>query len=226
MKYKAVIFDLYGTLVPTFSEKKYRSLIMQIASILSVSPEPLWERWSATFDESFLGIISDSKAKIIHVCRELGVDPEHDKIIKASQALFEYEALAMVPRSGAVELLTALKQKEHKIGLITDCVSETVTLWENTSIKPFFEATIFSCAVGIKKPDPRIYNLVLEKLKVKPQECLYIGDGGSNELTGASNVGMHPVLIRVPTEETYLFGAEEWKGTAISSLNEILDLVK
>jgi putative hydrolase of the HAD superfamily len=131
-----------------------------------------------------------------------------------------------MPRPEAIGILSTLKSKGYKIGMISDCPSNTPLLWENTSIKPFFEATIFSCAVGIKKPDPRIYNLALDKLKVKPQECLYIGDGGSNELTGASSVGMHPVLISVPTEETYLFGVEDWKGTVISSLNEVLDLVK
>ena len=131
-----------------------------------------------------------------------------------------------VGRQGEEIAAGYLKSKGYKIGMISDCPSNTPVLWDNTGLKSFFEVTIFSSAVGLRKPDPRIYQLALEQLKVKPSDCLYIGDGGSNELTGASSVGMHPVLIRVPTEETYLFGAEEWKGTVISSLNEILDLVK
>ena len=68
----------------------------------------------------------------------------------------------MVPRPEAAEILSALKLKGYKIGLISDCSSNTITLWENTGLKPFFEVTIFSCAVGLKKPDPRIYHMALK----------------------------------------------------------------
>jgi len=56
-----------------------------------------------------------------------------------------------------------------------------------------------------EKPDPRIYHLALERLKVKPQDCLYVGDGSSHELTGARKVGMHPVQIHVPDEIVYFW---------------------
>ncbi len=61
-----------------------------------------------------------------------------------------------------------------------------------------------------------------------PEECLYIGDGSSHELTGAKRVGMHPVLIQVPYEDetAYKVDPEEWKGTRIGALREILELVK
>jgi hypothetical protein len=55
-----------------------------------------------------------------------------------------------------------------------------------------------------------------------------VGDGSSRELTGASQVGMHPVLIRVPYEDTYdayRFDPEEWQGATISALKDILTLV-
>jgi putative hydrolase of the HAD superfamily len=101
-------------------------------------------------------------------------------------------------------------------------------LWENTGLKSFFEVTIFSCAVGIKKPDPRIYHMALEKLKVKPQHCLYVGDGSSYELTGALRVGMHPVWIRIPDEreDNFRIDEEDWDGPVISSLKEVLDLLQ
>ena len=40
------------------------------------------------------------------------------------------------------------------------------------------------------KPDKRIFELCMKKLNVNAEECLYIGDGGSNELDAASKVGM------------------------------------
>jgi putative hydrolase of the HAD superfamily len=226
MKYKAVIFDLYGTLVPTFSENKYRALVMQTALALGAPPEPFWDLWAASFNDSFLGIIPDSTAKIIYVCEKLGITIEQDKITEQSQLLFHHESLAMVPRPEAVGVLSALKQRDHKIGLISDCVSETITYWENTTLKPFFDTTVFSCAVGVKKPDPRIYRIATERLKVKPQDCLYIGDGSSRELTGAFKAGMNPVKIRVPDEIPYFLDEDDWHGATISSLNEVLDLIE
>jgi len=78
----------------------------------------------------------------------------------------------------------------------------------------------------VKKPNPRIYHLALERLKVKPQDCLYVGDGSNRELTGARKVGMHPVLIRTSTEENCSFDEDDWDGTAVSSLSEVLDLIE
>ena len=88
---------------------------------------------------------------------------------------------------------------------------------------------MFSCSVGLKKPDPRIYQLAANRLEVEPESCLHIGDGGSNELTGASKVGMHPVLIRIPSEDSadaYRIDWEEWHGLTISSLKDVLTLLR
>ena len=78
----------------------------------------------------------------------------------------------------------------------------------------------------MKKPDPRIYFMALEQLAIEPQDCLYIGDGSSHELTGALKVGMHPVWIRIPNEDELRIDEEEWKGTVISSLKEVLILMQ
>ena len=83
----------------------------------------------------------------------------------------------------------------------------------------------------MQKPDPRIYRLAAEQLAVEPAACLYVGDGESHELTGALRVGMHPVLVRVPGEDSsdlfrVNYEAEEWDGPVISSLKEILPLLE
>jgi putative hydrolase of the HAD superfamily len=66
---------------------------------------------------------------------------------------------------------------------------------------------------------------------VKPEGCLYIGDGDEHELTGAAQVGMHPVLIRDPYENRTDVHrvdaeAEKWEGPAISSLRDVLTLLE
>ncbi len=74
------------------------------------------------------------------------------------------------------------------------------------------------------KPNPGIYRLACERLRVEPSDCLFIGDGGSGELTGATNVGMDAVLIRAP-DDTENGDREDWHGTRISSVEEVLSLV-
>jgi putative hydrolase of the HAD superfamily len=49
---------------------------------------------------------------------------------------------------------------------------------------------VFSFAVGVVKPDPRIYLNAIEQLGVKPEDALYIGDGGDDELAGAQRAGL------------------------------------
>jgi putative hydrolase of the HAD superfamily len=228
LRYKAVIFDLFGTLIPSYSEKEQRRIVMSMAAILSAPPEIFWESWLNTFKESVLGILPNYEAKIGYICNKSGLNPEQENIRKASQLFLDFEAHSMIPRPEAIRVLSTLKQKGYKIGLISDCTPNTVFLWEHTSLNPFFETAIFSCAVGLKKPDPRIYQMATEQLKVKPEDCLYIGDGSSQELTGALKIGMHPVWLRIPkeiNENNFRIDQEEWDGVIISALKEVLDLV-
>ena len=57
----------------------------------------------------------------------------------------------------------------------------------------FFDVLCMSCEIGIKKPDLRVYELCAEKLGVNADECLSVGDGGSNELQAAKEAGMKPL---------------------------------
>ena len=80
------------------------------------------------------------------------------------------------------------------------------------------------------KPDRRIFQLAHSRLGVQPEECLYVGDGGSHELTAARALGMHPVLIRAPYENESLGidmrEGEHWTGPRISSIPEVMGLLE
>ena len=73
--------------------------------------------------------------------------------------------------------------------------------------------------------------MAADELGVKLGDCLYIGDGSSKELTGAAAAGMNPVLVRHPEEDNpgvHRVDSEgsEWDGPVISSLYEVLELIK
>jgi putative hydrolase of the HAD superfamily len=151
------------------------------------------------------------------------------QIKQASKMRWDWAKSLMKPRKQAVEVLSSLKSQKHKIGLLSDCSIEIPPLWKELPLECLVDAAVFSCSAGMKKPDPRIYRMVTDQLKVEPGDCLYVGDGSSHELTGASQAGLHPVLIQIhDLSDAFQAEAEghAWKGPVISSLKQVLDLVK
>jgi putative hydrolase of the HAD superfamily len=57
-----------------------------------------------------------------------------------------------------------------------------------------FDPLIFSCDVGFRKPDPKIYEIALEKLKCDPEECIFIDDKKRNS-DGAEKLGMKGIVF-------------------------------
>lgn len=228
MRYQAVIFDLFGTLVDNFSVREHEGVLAEMASVLGVPSDRFIRLWIDTFPQRVTGVLPTLLANIEYICQKLRAHVADDKAELAAQIRFNFTVRSVTPRAGSVETLSHLKSKGLKIGLISDCSMEVPTVWGSTPFVPLFDVTIFSCSAGIKKPDPRIYQIATEQLGVEPQSCLYIGDGSSRELTGASQVGMYPVLIRVSDKErsdAYQIDREDWSGPAISSIEEVLNLL-
>jgi putative hydrolase of the HAD superfamily len=231
MKYEAVIFDLFGTLIENYTIEQHEGVLRQMASVLLAPSEDFVRLWYETFNERCTGVFKSPEENVDYVCRKLGVPVEDSRMNLAVAMRYDLTRNTMAPLPYAVEVLSRLKEGGRRTGLITDCSAEVPAIWQDAPFAPLFDVTVFSCLAGIKKPDPRIYLLAAERLAVKPDNCLYIGDGSSRELTGASAVGMHPVLIRNPEEESAKIHrveaeADRWDGPAISSLKEVLELVK
>ncbi|HUS59105.1 MAG TPA: HAD family hydrolase [Planctomycetota bacterium] len=224
MKYSAVIFDLFGTLVATFSSRKYKNLLCSMAAAVGASPDHFSRLWLETCNDRWSGAFATTEANIEHICHKLGLAAAPQSIAEAARVRLPVVEESMQPREDAADTLKRLRTAGCRIGLISDCSMEVPLHWPCTPFAPLVDVPIFSCTAGIRKPDPRIYRLACERLGVAPPQCIYVGDGGSRELSGASAVGMHPVLIRVPHEnnDAHRIEAEEWQGTRISKLSEVL----
>ena len=231
MKYDAVILDLFGTLIDKFSLREHESVLAEMASVLSSPSDDFIQLWFDTFNERGLGIFQSLEANIEYICSKLELKPEDTQITLAAQINVERTARSMKPRPYATELLSYLKSEGYKTGLITTCSTSIPKIFNDMPLAALIDVAVFSSLVRLQKPDPRIYQLAVEQLVVKPENCLYIGDGDSQELTGASQVGMHPVLIRDPDEDSTEVHrvdneAETWHGLAILSLKEVLALLE
>jgi putative hydrolase of the HAD superfamily len=208
--------------------KEYQSVLGQMASVLTVSSDAFRRLWSETAYARSIGTIRTIEANIEYICQKLGVSTDDAKTRLVTRIRYDFIANVMRPREDAIDVLSCLQSQGLKIGLISNCTTETPLIWKDTPFAPLFDVAVFSSSVGVKKPDPRIYQLAIEQLAIKPENCLYIGDGDSQELTGAARVGMHPVMIRVAYEDDtqpHLMNREEWAAPVISSLGEVLALV-
>jgi HAD superfamily hydrolase (TIGR01509 family) len=223
---KAIIFDFFGTLVPNFSLHSHKAVLEEMATLVGAPPELFVERWFATFTERFTGKYPDVASNIRSICRDLGIEPDSGACKQAVELHFDYERRHIIPRPTAESTIRELRKRGYKIGLITDCSSELPALWGETVFSTLFDVTVFSCLAGMRKPDPAIYWLACKQLQVSSKHCVFVGDGGSKELTGAAAVEMHPVLLFDEDEQnnpdTHRIESEVWEGPMIDDLKDLI----
>lgn len=126
-------------------------------------------------------------------------------------------------RPEAIPVLTRLREHGFRIGMLSDCTIELPEAWPRLAVAELVDVPVFSCLERTRKPDPRLFRKVAAGLRVPPGQCLYVGDGGGRELTGATEVGMRAVLLAGPDWRPH--GARDrepdWPGLRISSLTEL-----
>ena len=105
--------------------------------------------------------------------------------------------------------------------MITVCGEDVALMWPETEFRGLFDAEVFSATCGLRKPDPRIYRLALDRLGVEPEEAVFVGDGANDELAGAERVGMRAIGVDSPGGEL----PDDWGGPKIRALPELLGLV-
>jgi putative hydrolase of the HAD superfamily len=230
MKFEAVIFDLFGTLVHQFSLNPYLEVLKRMAVELEADPETFKRLWFEAGQRRGMGVPESIRSSVEYVVDKMGLRKDEVKTEKIVEMRLDYVRGLLSPLPYALDVLTKLRAAKFKIGLVSNCSIDVPQVWAETPFGPLLDTVIFSCEVHLSKPDPRIYLLAAKRLEVKPQLCLYVGDGSSRELTGASNVGMHAVLIRNTdydaTDEMQTDSeVETWKGPTINSLRQALDLL-
>jgi len=223
---KAVCFDLFNTLVSVGEVPD--SVGRYTADVLGVDRE-LWN--SACFGPAH-EICRPSVHEDILRTLAHSIDPTIplDRISEATkerQARFDH-ALSHV-KTAILDTLQTLKQSGLRLALISNASTGEVVAWANSPLASLFDVTLFSCECGLKKPEPAIYLQALENLGASAEECLFIGDGGSQEFQGAAPLGMQTLLTREflnPTRYQKVMAEQgEVIGAEINAIQELLDLL-
>lgn len=187
---RAVIFDMYETLVTQFESELYYGT--QIAEDLGLAPEAFLPGWRATEEERATGK-KTFEAVMEQLMKTHGrYTPERHRQVVEKRKAIQSDCFAHL-HPGILPMLRELKARDVKIGLITNCFSEEAELIRNSELFSFFDAPCLSWEEGVRKPDPAIYFRCMEMLGIPAENCLYVGDGGSRELETAAALGMVPV---------------------------------
>lgn len=187
---KAVIFDMYETLITHYKSPLYFSEEMsRDAGIPVENFLPLWkgtekDRWigKMTFEQTIEMIM-----KANHRYDEAVLKHISEKRMATKVEVFHTLHDEILP------MLEQLKKQGIRIGLISNCFSEEVVAIRNSVLAPYFDFLCLSYEQGLQKPDPQIFERCMSALQVEAKDCIYIGDGGCQELETARSLGMLPL---------------------------------
>jgi putative hydrolase of the HAD superfamily len=107
------------------------------------------------------------------------------------------EGITVAPDT--VATLTALRARGLRLGLVSNAPYRAASMraqLERLDLLRYFDAAVFSSAVGWRKPSPRIFEAALAELGSPAAATLMVGDRGREDVDGAHAVGMRAVLLR------------------------------
>ncbi len=101
---------------------------------------------------------------------------------------------AYEPRKDVFSLASSLHRRGYKVCLLSNTEAPAAEFFLEQKYG-FFDAVVFSSHEGIRKPDRRIYEILLERLEVKPEQAVLVDDRKEN-LDGARLAGMGALLFK------------------------------
>jgi putative hydrolase of the HAD superfamily len=216
-RYQAVLFDFFGTLTHAVSRGRAHN---RLARGLGCDPALFNAALDKTFLERARGGYGSASQSLRRVAESVGVRPTSAQLAAVLPARVAAVRADTRLRAEAAPVLAEVRARGLRTGLISDCADELPRYLPDLPIAPLLDTCVYSVQVGACKPDPRMYLTACRLLGVDPCRCLYIGDGGSQELSGARRVGMTAVQLTAPDLVGHLrFNAErDWTGWSAQTL--------
>jgi glucose-1-phosphatase len=180
---KAVIFDVGGVLLRT----EDRGPRQQMAERLGLSYEDLSTQ---VFDSELAARSTIGEVDEIeiwnHVQEKFGLSTE--ELDNFRQNFWAGDRLDLE----LIDFIRGLRN-DYRIGLLSNAWSGTrAALTDRFSFLDAFDVSIFSAEVGLKKPEPEIYRMILQQLEVEPREAVFVDDFEEN-IIAARQLGIQAV---------------------------------
>jgi putative hydrolase of the HAD superfamily len=212
-RFDVVLFDLDDTLHDdTYA---YRSAAEEVAREVSAEhgvdalalkaayiaeAEGFWMRLAGT---DLKGKLSDLRASLWQTALDsVGAGSDPDLAKRSAERYNAYRVKYYTLFPGAIELLRSLREREIKLGMVTNGFSEThrekIALLRLTE---FFDAIFLADEVGMVKPDPLLFAHACRVLGGSPAHAAMVGDRYERDVSGAAEAGLYTIWLNVRNEE-------------------------
>ena len=236
-RYKAVFFDLGGTLRIALLEEPYMRHARRKIAEIAGSPMPyeefyhmLEERYELYLKWAF-GTNKESGDEVLW-CKWLLPDYDRTRIKQVCHELsFLYRQCKgrRVVVDGGVEVIKGLHERGYKLGIISNLIGENeVPDWlEEDGLAEYFDTVILSSVCGLRKPCSEIYAVACKDIGVAPENCVSVTDNVKRDITGAKEAGIGCSIIFRSPEKKYAveFTEANRSDAVIEDFREILDLL-
>lgn len=158
-----------------------------------------------------------------------GVCDDHTlALIRQDWDLTRREALRH-PDPSAIPTIRALQKAGIKVGVLSNTHTMEVRTWPDGPLAEVVDAAVFSHEIGVMKPDAAAYAAILNLLGARADRAVYVGDGGSDELVGATDAGFALVVLAEKAPQTLtpqrITVLRAQSHTTIKDLSELPGLV-
>lgn len=210
-RYRAYLFDLYGTLVDIHTDEARSALWRAMAGRFAAEgagyePQALREAYHrlCAAEESAMKSAApggeaeiDISAVFAGLYAEKGVVADEALIGRTAAAFRRLSTTHLRRYAGAEELLRTLRRQGSLVILLSNAQRLfTAPELEHLELTELFDGIFLSSDYGCKKPDGRFFAAPLTQFGLKPSDCLMIGNDPVCDAWGANRAGMDCVYIR------------------------------
>lgn len=150
-------------------------------------------------------------------------DSDHDR----QQAIFSLAAycnnFAHQHVQTSAKVLKQLNDRGHRLIMVSNFYGNLSSVLKSYNVDSYFDCIIESAVVGVRKPDPAIWQLGVDAANTNAANCIAIGDSFSKDIVPAHSVGCQTIWFRGREWEAKQYD-ESLPTHIITSLNEVLDL--
>ncbi|HUY52305.1 MAG TPA: HAD family hydrolase [Streptosporangiaceae bacterium] len=221
---RAAVLDLFGTLVDAPTRHDRHRAACAIAAITEVdtrtAEETLISTWRIRHDgrlpslDDLAGYLAQCLTGSAETCTDL------------ARLLYVQATNRLRPDQSVVAALRRLRDQGLRIGVLSDASADVASAWPASDLAPLVDGAVFSCTAHAVKPSPRLYAAILDLVGTEPAKTTFCGDGGGDELRGATAAGLAAVRVqRRGGAGTLAFGDRPWSGPRITSIEDLPDLL-
>ena len=134
---------------------------------------------------------------ILSIFNKLNLSTEDSLYSQFLEVYYKPVTVQVTLIEGAKEVLQFFKDKNIPLGIVSNTVFPKrfhLNELERFGLLSYFDFEIFSSNFGFRKPHPKIFEMALQKLGLKPEEVVFIGDRLKEDVGGAKEMGMKGIL--------------------------------